>query len=123
MVDREQINLYLDSFMNLYPLTPEPEKREELISLAQSAENLKELIALWLWNWGLGQESMDALKAWFGLRYSDLEEIFGLSSRQVAKLISHQRFERLRLLGFRSERVLAAKKAKEEVIKAFSSPE
>jgi len=91
---REQLNLYLDGLLSLSRY-PDDISRERLVQVCGDSESFEELLGEWIWVNGLSPEILLNLKLWFGLRYQNLADLFGLSIREVDQMLRGLRVREL----------------------------
>lgn len=97
-MQREEINIYIDGFLSLVPLSEsltDRELRTQLIEAAQGAENLETLIQDWLLLHDLGLEKTEEVFNFFRLNYRQLTHIFSRGEREVGQLLRSLRILRL----------------------------
>lgn len=94
---RSDLNLFLDAYL-AFVQSPEKlaEARRYLIELAIESEDPMSLLSSWLWGQRKGLDTALYVKLWFGLGYSELGELYGLSSREIGQIL---RSQRIALLG------------------------
>jgi len=89
---RSDLNLYLDALLAFVVDQSNTEQaRRELVEIALEAEDFNSLLSAWLWNQKKGLDAALYVKLWFGLRYQDLGELYGLSDREISQVLRSQR--------------------------------
>lgn len=88
-MELQDLNVYKDTLLSLSGALPG--HRELLIRTAYESEDLRELLQEWLWLNDLGLSAAYPLKAWMGLSYRELGDVFGVSGREVGQAVRAHR--------------------------------